>query len=156
MFQSPVLTKHSTSIFHAMVWHMSCVCLCGCGCDTNGQAVAPPIYWIFLLPSLFSRAAPSAAGTPPSLIITVIRELCIPGGGLAPENRFCMAWQSSSWPSQGLVGPGSAHGVASPSSFGSHGALHIAKEWSTAQIGSLASLASQKGKSTAPSLPRSS
>lgn len=92
----------------------------------------------------------------PLLSCTVVREFCIPGGGLALEDPFCMGWQSSSWPSQGLVGPGSAYGVASPSSFGSHGTLHIAKEWSTAQIGSLASLASQKGKSTAPSLPGSS
>lgn len=89
-------------------------------------------HWIFLLPprpppcplqQSCLLQAPSS-----SSVIIVIREFCIPVGGLALEKHFCMAWQNSPWPSQGLVGPGSAHGVAVPSSFGSRGTLHIAKE----------------------------
>lgn len=52
-----------------------------------------------------------------------------------------------------IVGPGGTWQctwVTSPSSFGSHGALRTAKEWSTVQLGSLASLASQQRKWMAP------
>ena len=141
------------SMLWSGTWHV-CVCV-DVGVTLTGRPWdRPSIGSSYCPPS--SLVQPVCCRHPPSLIITVIRELCIPGGGLALEDRFCVAWQSSSWPSQGLVGPGRAHWVASPSSFGSHGALHIAKEWSAAQIGSLASLASQKGKSRAPSLPRSS